>query len=203
MDKKMEIERWYYELEKLMWAMVHDIANSERFYLEPAEVFADLSEELVKVVINYYGKDEDEMKPLLITSLRHRCRDLLKMEYGTHRQLASDIASMDEDIDIGDVEKVTLHDKVNRPSVDDTYFDLQGFLDALSDDAYWLVMEVLEPSDRMLLQFELSVMRKSAVFGDGDWRLTPGKLMYRRALGWTKNRLEKAWREIQQAITTW
>ena len=172
--------------------------------MEPGDVFSDLSEELVKIVLRYYGKSENEMKPLLITSLRNRCTDLQMMEYATHRDIGeSDLGSLDEEIDMGDMECVTLADKLSRPGVDELYFDIDGFLDTLGDDAYWLVNEALDPSDRMMLQVKLVVLRKCAISEYGHWKIKPTKLMYRRALGWTKERLEDAWAEVCETLVAW
>lgn len=196
-EQAQEIERWFAELYRLMWAMVWDIGNSDRFYLDPQDVFADLSEELVKVVLRYADKGEDEMKPLLIVSLRNRCRDLLKMEFGTHRHAEMHNVSLDEDPEEGGFVNLE-HIGIENP-----HFDLDGFLIALSDDAYYVVDEVLQPSDRLLMEMQLTIMRKESISRSNGWTLRPTQRMYQRSLGWSEERFEIAWQEVCDLLSSW
>lgn len=191
-------EAWFAELYRLMWAMVWETSNSARFYLNPEDMFAELSAELVYVVRHYNGElDHDDMKAVLITSLRNRCRDLMRMEYGTHRQEEYDVESLDEELP--GWEGVTLADKLSRPGVDELYF-LPDFLDALSDDAWALVMEVLDPSEKLMDELALTAMRKAFVGSLGYWVISINKRVCQRALGWPDNRIDNAWEEVERAL---
>jgi len=198
-EQLQKVEYWYMELYRLMWAMVWDVANTERFFLQPDDVFAELSEELVKVV-QHYNKPDGEMKPLLIQSLRNRCTDLQVMEYHTHRNVIVD--SLDEDMG-SDGDDTALYNVVPGLSFEDSYFDVDELYKHLSDDGRLLVMEALDPSEHMIGQIDLAIMRKVTISEKGLWCIHPTKNMYRRALGWSVNRFEAAWDEVSEIVNSW
>jgi hypothetical protein len=180
-----------------MWAIVWDFARADRFYLKAEELHAELSAELVEVVLRYWDdeKPDDEMKRILIQSLRNRALDLVNKEFNTHRRAEGTMVSLDDAIEPG--EDVTVFERVG---IEDAYFDMEGFLGRLSSDGYWLVMEALEPSERMLEIIKLTEMRKRHISSKGLWCISVTGRMLRRALGWDIARFENAWEEVQDAL---
>lgn len=181
-------EMLYSDLYRLLWAMVWDYANPDRWQLEPDEIFAELSAELVKVVYKYHGMPLDDMKRLVIVSMRHRCMDLAAMSYGTHRVAEQHIMDLD--------------DVLQEPGVEVKRFDLGELYDNLSDDGGALVSEVLNPGDRMLDVLRLVTMRKEATTTKGQWTLSPQPYMLQRALGWDTARFQAAWGEVRMVLST-
>jgi len=196
------VQYWYRELYKLIWAIVWDYANLDRWQLQPDELFAELSAELVKVIHTYSGNglDHSSIKKLIIVCLRNRCNDLVQMAYNTHRKAEDQMLSLDSDDDGepgGYVDNIYMAERVGvRLSV----FDLVSFEDSLSDDGKKLVGVVLDPGTRASQIFNLFITRKRVAGPKGHWKVEPTPLLLRRSLGWNKCRLDNAWDEVQQAL---
>lgn len=193
------VDKYYKELYRLMWAMVWDYANHNRWMLQPDELFAELSLELVKVIDVYTDKADGELKNLLIKSLRNRCIDLVTMAYNTHRSAEATMMSLSSMIDFDDDSLAV----VGMPSHSgpESLLNIDDFVASLSSDAGILIREVLNPSDRMLAQLDLFRLRKIATCPGKDWHIETNPLILQRALGWDKGRLTCAWEEVKTALS--
>lgn len=181
-------QRLYDDLQRLLWAMTWDLANEQRWQLEPDEIFAELCLELVKVAERYGDKPYTEVKSLCVVCCRNRISDLATSNYITHRKVEANTLSLDDDeleIEIG---------------ADDAYFDFAEFMSQLSADAQKLVTEVLKPSERACTLYELSCMRKRQVLQTGNWMVSVEPRFMQRVMGWPKFRLNQAWNEVTQAV---
>lgn len=202
------VERLLDDLGKLMWTMVWDVANHDRWLLDPEEVHAELCLELVKLVIRYGNKPYIELKSLCVTSLRNRVKDLANACYKTYRKAEASIASLDNsDSDCDD--DVSLEESLEAdedafssrytPGVDNL-FNIAEFCELLSDDAKSLVQEVLNPSERTMYFLGLTAERRRITNPKGFWTLTITPLIMTRSMGWEYSRLKKAWSEIGRAL---
>jgi len=200
MTLKATVEKIFTDLYRLMWAIVWDYANSDRWLLEPDELFAELSCELVKVVARYKDKPYNELKAIVVVSLRNRCIDVITMAYKTHRQAESTMMSLDTDPEFEETNVSGIPRVSDRLGVVDSYFDLDGLYGMLSVDARTLVKEALGPSDRTLLQLNLVETRKAATSPMGYWKLEMTPLVLQRSLGWDEQRLKDAWTEVTCAL---
>jgi cob(I)alamin adenosyltransferase len=196
MTLKATVEKIFAELYRLIWAIVWDYANPDRWLLDPEELFAELSCELVKVVTRYKDKPYDELKSIVIVSLRNRCIDVITMAYKTHRRAESSMMSLDTDPEFDETNVSGIPRVSDRLGVVDSYFDLDGLYNMLSVDAKALVKEALSPSDRTLLQLGLVETRKAATSPMGYWKLEMTPLILQRSLGWDEQRLKDAWTEV-------
>ena len=199
-----EVAYHFDDLYKLLWSMTWDKSNTDYWLLEPGEIFAELSAELVHIVSTYggNGKSRLEMKRILIVSLRNRATDLCVMAYGTHRQAEIGSCSLDAPDDEPDVEAYYDVDWASTSSVQ-TYFDLEDEIIDLSEDAKELArMALYQDDERFRYQIELAEDRKLAISTRDQWELKPTKLILRRALGWPKGRFRKAWREVSEFVGT-
>ena len=200
------------DLDKLMWAMSWDLANDQRWMLEVEEIHAELCLELVKIVNNprYQGKEYIDMKRIAVVSMRNRVRDLASVCYGTHRKAEARSVSLDAATD-GDGsdgaeenEERTYSDSVfsYNDAVGSQYFDfdMKEFLIILSEDARQLVCEVMNPTERTIFFLRLSIARKKHVHPKGLWTVTLTPVIMGRSLGWSKNRVEAAWKEVKIAL---
>lgn len=189
MSEDKTVKYWYHKLEKLMWAMVWDYANPDRWRLEPDELFGELSAELVEVVQTYQGqgKSEGDMYRLITTSLRNRCRDIACMEYNTHRRAEAAMESLDNP------------DFAGEAGVFDSHINIE--LLSLSNDAARLVDEVLNPSERYRQHLELVCLRKQTISSKGHWKLHTTPWILQRSLGWGKERFESAWKEVATSLS--
>lgn len=191
-----KIEALYIEIEKLMWAMVWDICNSDRWQLEADEVFGDLSLELVKVCQVYKDKEGLELKSLVIKSLQNRIKDLAVMCYKTHRKAESSSVSLD-------TLREDTHWVGKSASIEEMCnLDLEELRYQLSDDAWRLICETLWPSERTKWTLDLFVMRKKAISKNGGWKLKITPLIMERALGWSQSKLQNAWDEVSSVLLT-
>lgn len=189
-----EIEVYFGELYRLMWAMVWDYANPDRMRLAPDEMFAELSLELVKVVQRYggNGRTHTEIVKIIKTCLRNRCADLYVMEHKTHRRAEELNVSLEEfDEDGPDLEEML-------PAIPDS--STYELLDGLSGDAKQLATLALHPNDNLMRQVWLAVVRKKQVAPKWNWRLEMTPYMLQRALGWDGVRFGNAWEEVYQAL---
>jgi hypothetical protein len=181
-----KIEALYEEIHDLMWAMVWDICNADRWQLEADEVFGDLSLELVKVCQVYKDKDGLELKSLVIKSLQNRIKDLAVICYGTHRKAESNMLDID--------------DLVSEPGNEISNLDLEELRYQVSDDAWRLICETLWPSERTKWTLDLFVMRKKAISKNGGWKLKITPLIMERALGWSQEKLQSVWEEVSSIL---
>jgi len=205
-----EVSYHFNELYRLMWSMVWDRTNGEHWLLDPEEIFAELSAELVHIVATYggNGKSRLEMKRILIVSLRNRVTDLCVMAYGTHRKAEIGACSLnDGSVNISDGTDdddygVDLWDiDWSSSSSAKTFFNLEDEIADLSEDAKALVrMAVYQDDERFLDQLELAECRKLAVSTENQWGLEPTSLILRRALGWPKARFDDAWDEVTEFV---
>ena len=185
------VETLYKDLEGLIWSMAWEIHNPYRWQLEAHEVFGDLSAELAKVVASYYGKkDYKSLYYLCIKSLRNRRNDLLSMAYLTNRKNEAIALSLDDD---------DLEDTIGES---EEYFDLDAFLDGLDSDAKKLVFEALYPSPKTIFYTQLTMARKDAVSSLGKWRITITPLILRRSLGWSERRVNNAWKQVSDDLSS-
>ncbi len=192
------VDEYYKKLYKLMWAMVWEFANHDRWLLQPDEIFGDLSLELVKVVGINIDKPDSELKNILIVSLRNRCIDLVTMAYNSHRSAEASMLSLSNAGDDPD-DDVIINGIPSHPGPEDM-LNIEDFIASLSDDARILVNEVLHPGDRMIAQLDLSVMRKISTSPKGCWTLKMTPLIAQRALGWNRDRILCAWEEVKTAL---
>lgn len=182
------VETLYNDLEGLIWSMAWEINNPDRWQLEAREVFGDLVAELAKVVASYYGrKDYKSLYYLCIKSLRNRKNDLLSMAYLTNRKNEAIALSLDD-----------LEDTVGES---EEYFDLDAFLDELSNDAKKLVFEALWPSPKTIFYTQLTAARKDVVSPSGKWKITITPLILRRSLGWSERRVNSAWKQVSDVLS--
>lgn len=206
-----EVSYHFNALYRLMWSMVWDRANVDRWQLEPEEIFAELSAELVHIVATYggNGKSRLEMKRILIVSLRNRATDLCVMAYGTHRRAEAGAWSLDGgSINIPDSDgddancEVDLWDIAWSSSGNiQSLFNLEDEIADLSEDAQALVrMAVYQDDERFQDQLDLAETRKLAVSTKNQWGLEPTSLILRRALGWPKARFDNAWDEVTEFV---
>lgn len=180
-------QKLYDDLQRLLWAMTWDLANDNRWQLEPDEIFAELCLELVKTAEKYVDKPYTEIKALVVVCCRHRVYDLATMNYSTHRKAEATALSLDDDelnLDVG---------------VEVEYFDATAFMSKLSPDAKRLVAEILHPSERTQQLYELSCLRRKST-SKGDWSIGINPGLMQRALGWPQYRLNAAWNEVTQAL---
>lgn len=196
------VEQVHKDLEKLVWKMAYDAANSDvNWRFDPDELAGELFMEMVKVCNHYPDLDLVELKSVVVVSLRNRVSDIRRMVYGTHRQAETTMLSLDY---VGDDEGEG-YDRDNYENLfgkeDAAYFDLPGFIDSLPDDARQLVLEVLWPCDRTRFHMDLFHTRKLENCHSDNWefRLTP--LIMARALGWGIRRLQDAWEDVHYALT--
>lgn len=178
-------ERMYGEVVNLIRVMANDIANPNYWQLVYDEVMAELSWKMAEVVWEYSDKPFDELKKLVIVSLRNHKATLTRRCYGTHRAL--EIGALD----IDDVED-------ERGVVD---FHLNEFLDGLEDvDAKALICEILRPSIRTRFFIRLEIFRKGAVHDKNGWTMSVTPLMMERAMGWNAARLSHAWDKVTEYL---
>lgn len=183
-------QKLYDDLQRLLWAMTWDLANDQRWQLEPDEIFAELCLELVKVVERYGDKPYIELKSLCVVCCRNRVSDLATSNYITHRKAEATTLSLDDDeleVDVG---------------AEDAYFDVTAFTAGLSSDARALVMEILHPSDRAHSLYELACLRKQQVMSTMNWAVAIEPKFMQRVMGWPQFRLARAWNEVIQAVQT-
>lgn len=201
------VERLLDDLGKLMWSMVWDVANHNRWQLEAEEVHAELCLELCKLVNRYGDKPYVELKRICVTSMRNRVHDLATACYLTNRKAEGLVYSLDSDQDDNPMRgDVTLEygppcfskEKYEEYAVgcDDKNFDMDEFCDGMSDDARCLVHEILFPSERTAYFLWLTVQRKQVVSPKGFWTLTITPAILTRSLGWPASRLKIAWAEV-------
>lgn len=194
---QMLVERLLDDLHRLMWLMVWDVANNERWQLEPEEVYAELCLELVALVDRYHDKAYDELKRISVTSLRNRIYDLASACYLTNRKHEAGVLSIDYTPD--DQDSDTLEETTEVTS--QLPFSMDEFCDGMSEDARTLVNEVLFPSERTAHFLKLTAQRKRTVSPKGYWTLTITPLIMARSLGWPMKRLQAAWKEISNVIS--
>jgi len=204
-----EVSYHFNELYRLMWSMVWDKANVDRWLLEPEEIFAELSAELVHIVKIYggNGKSHSEMKRILIVSLRNRATDLCVMAYGTHRKAEIGAWSLDSGADVADSDDGTDQDMnlwdiawSSSGSIE-TFFNLEDEIADLSEDAQALIrMAVYQDDERFQDQLDLAECRKLAVSTENQWGLKTTPLILRRAMGWPKARFDNAWDEVAEFV---
>jgi len=187
-SEKELVEMLYADIGKLMWAMVWDIANEDRWQLNADEVYGELCMELTHVVNKYHKKPYSQLKALAVTSIRNRIKDIKKALWLTYRK--------DEEF------ALSLEDISSVPGVVTEWFDLEGLLNSLSDDGKKLVFEVLYPSASTMRQILISAQRKKSVSKRDAWSVSPNKLILRRSLGWTSSKLEIAWAEVSTALAS-
>ncbi len=196
------VEQVYIDLEKLVWRMAYDAANSNaNWRLEPDELASELFVEMVKVCEHYPDLNLVDLKSVVVVSLYNRVSDVRRMVFGTHRKAETNMLSLDYvNEDEGGGDGRDNHEKLFGRE-DARYFDLPGFIDGLPNDARRLVLEVLWPSDRTRFQMKLFLTRKMENCRSDNWefRLTP--LMMARALGWGMTRLKDAWEDVHYALT--
>lgn len=195
------------DLGKLMWAMVWDVANHDRWQLAPEEVQAELCLEVVKVVDRYHDRPYIDIKKLCVRCMRNRVHDLATAAYLTNRKAEAKTVSLDnplnsyDDVDGGDVvlegSKDTFHIIHAAP---DFTFDLDEFADGMSQDAKALIKEVLNPSERTMYFLWLAEQRKRHASPKGFWTLTITPSIMVRSMGWTWDRLRNAWGEVSCAV---
>jgi len=192
------VEQVYTDLEKLVWRMAHDAANNAvNWRFESNELAGELFVELVSVCDHYPDLPLEELKSVVVVSLRNRVIDICNMVYDTHRTAETDMLSMDyEDDDGEDITREYLFGAYDPP-----YFDLPGFIDGLPSDARQLVLEVLWPSDRTRWHVNLFLTRKLENCHSDNWEFKLTPVMMARALGWSFNRLKCAWEDITYALT--
>lgn len=200
------------DLGKLMWAMVWDVANHDRWQLAPEEVHAELCLEMVKVVRRYHSKPYEELKKLCVVCMRNRVHDLATACYLTARKAEAKMISIDNplakwDTDSnlsdsdGEVDGVdTFHVLHGGGVVQDIIFDIDDYTDGMSDDAKALVREVLNPSERTIYFLALSEQRKRFASPKGFWTMTITPAIMVRSMGWTWDRLRAAWSEVSCAV---
>lgn len=200
-EQRDEIEFWYNEMTRLAWAITWDRADSSRFYLNPEDIHSELIAELVNVILTYWDDDkpDDELRRIITVSMRNRAIDLLQKEYGTYRVEEAFHVSLEEPMEPGGVDSIALEDRIG---VEDVYFDLNGLIDNLSSDGCWLVLEVLDPSERLRAEIRLTMSRKEFVATKSMWKLEMNARMLMRALGWDVARFENAWEEVQDVLTS-
>lgn len=205
LHKQALTERMLEDLHRLMWTMVWDVANFERWQLNPEEVYAELCLELVKLVDRYSTKPYDELKKLCVKSLRNRVHDLATACYLTNRKAEGRIVSLDDDSDEEDGhtghEEVLAEPHNGQTGGNDNIFDLESFCDGLSDDAKALVIEILYPSERTGCYIKLTAERKKRLNPKGYWTMTITPLIMARGLGWSSDRLRDAWQEVSKLVS--
>jgi hypothetical protein len=206
-------ERLLDDLGKLMWSMVWDVANHDRWMLEPDEVHAELCLELVKLVGKYHQLPYPDLKEVCKTSLRNRVKDLASMCYLTNRRAEARMLSLDAgsdddhdnhdtSLELAPFTTGTFSTAYNKSyTIDDNRFDLDEFCDGMSDDAKVLVREVLWPSKRTAYFLWLAAQRKQQACTKGFWTLTITPIIMTRSLGWTSERLKAAWSEISHSMS--
>ncbi len=181
-------QKLYDDLQRLLWAMTWDLANDQRWQLEPDEIFAELCLELVKTVERYGNKPYMELKALTVVCCRNRVSDLATSNYITHRKAEATTLSLDDDeleVDVG---------------ADDVYFDVDAFVMCLSPDARALVMEILHPSDRANDLYALACLRRQQAMSTMNWAVAVEPKFMQRVMGWPQFRLAYAWNEVIQAV---
>lgn len=194
------------DLGKLMWAMVWDVANHDRWALEPEEVHAELCLEMVKVVKRYHAKPYDELKRLCVICMRNRVRDLATAQYLTNRKAEARMISLEssqeDDQRATDVSMEYVQARPTGRYGDnyamsfDNIFDVDEFTSGLSEDATALVKEVLNPGERTMYFLQLAETRKRQSSPKGFWTLTITPAIMVRSMGWTWDRLKSAWGEV-------
>lgn len=207
------VERLLDDLGKLMWAMVWDVANHNRWQLDPEEVHAELCLELVKVAIRYKSRPYHDIKCLAVTCMRNRVHDLATASYLTNRKAEARMLSLDAPADTpergGDdaaLEQVRSFDTGQGAerrgwlAANDPVFDLDDFCDGMSEDARLLVKEVLYPSERTGYFLWLAAQRKQTTSPKGFWTLTITPAIMARSMGWGMGRLKAAWGEVEMCV---
>lgn len=202
-DTNAIVEAALHDLERLMWAITWDIANEDRWLLEPDEVFGELSLELVKTIHTYAGKPYNELKSLAVVCMRNRAHDLVATCYFTHRKHEATMQSLDDVND--DTDDVATAGDDSGPGyvqigVNIEYFDKTGLMQKLSSDGQALVNEVLNPSVRSRQIIDLVSMRKAHVSDKNMWAITPTKWLMQRIMGWDDRRIDIAWAEVSKAL---
>jgi len=212
---KAKTAEWYEELHNLMWAMCWDRANGDYWLLDPEEMFAELSVELVHLVQRYggNGKSRDEVKRILIVSMRNRISDLCIMAYRTHRsaeigalRLWDGSIESDNDNSLNPDDEMPMGAEVEWTSVSSvpmhSYVDMEDDIIDLSSDAQELLyMAMYQDDERLHQQMELAEMRKLATTSKNQWSIRPTPLIFRRALGWPKDRFKAAWNEVVDFVS--
>jgi hypothetical protein len=205
------VERLLDDLGKLMWAMTWDIANHDRWMLDPEEVHAELCLELVKLVDRYGHRPYIELKRVCVTSMRNRVHDLATACYLTNRKAEANMISIESSQE--DDQRCTdasLEFVQTRPTgrygdmyatSDDITFDMDDFCESMSGDARCLVEEVLNPTDRTAYFLWLTAQRKQTVSPKGFWTLTITPAIMARSLGWSIDRLQTAWAEVSDIVS--
>lgn len=205
------VERLLDDLSKLMWTMVWDVANPDRWMLDAEEVYAELCLELVKLVNRYHAKPYIDLKRLCVVSLRNRVHDLATACYLTNRKAEAHMYSLDSgteddqtsrgdsNLDTYQAFPTGTYGEGYASSVDNI-FDIDDFTDGMSEDAKALIAAVLNPSERVCYFLNLTACRKQTVNKKGMWTLTITPLIMARAMGWTSNRLKTAWAEVSDRM---
>lgn len=207
------VERLLDDLGKLMWSMTWDVANHDRWMLDPEEVHAELCLELVKLV-NRYGnlKDYTSLKKVCVVSMRNRVADLATACYCTNRKVEARIISLDSDSsdDVSGKGDTDLEYYKAFPTTpgnerfaaeEQEHFDFDEYCDGMTDDAKSLIKEVLWPSERTMYFLYLTAHRKQTVSPKGFWTLSITPVIMARSLGWTMGRLKTAWAEVSCVVS--
>lgn len=190
------------DLGKLMWAMVWDVANHDRWALAPDEVHAELCLEMVKVVNRYSVKPYDELKRLCVTCMRNRVHDLATAYYLTNRKAEAKSVSLDagfEDDGTDNDNHVGVYESIQ--AAPDILFDLDEYTEGMSDDAKALIKEVLNPSERTMYFLQLVEQRKRFTSPKGFWTITITPAVMARSMGWSWDRLRMAWDEVSYVVS--
>lgn len=192
------IEQVYEDLYRLMFKMAIDAASESNWRLGNDEIYGELCVELVEVCEYYNDKPLEELKSLVVTSMRNRVADIRQMCFYTHRSAESDIIDIDGD-DFGDESGYEEMFGRNDPA----YFDLHSFIESLGDDARQLVLEILWPNERTRWHIDLFVTRRQETYSsESTWSFKITKLLMARSLGWSRHRLSVAWNEVKSSILT-
>lgn len=188
----------YERLTDLAWWFAHRYKNNApgrlvRLSLE--DIHQEMMTEVISAIVTYSDAPEDELLRIAKTCMRNRMKELLSMEYGTHRADAH-LYELPEDPQF----KPFIDDVVLG---DDGGFDLLNLkyeIEELGPLARAAAEMVVEGNSRLTFELLLADLRRSYVYRGGRWKLAVKSYMLARALGVTTREMKEVYTEIRHML---